>query len=205
MDNIINNINKYRDKINRPIKESSMKTYVTSLKRIFALVKGKSYIIKSLDIFLDYKNVIKIIEENKLTVSVKKKIINAILVALTDEKKYADSKTKFNEYRLKIQEEINKKYQIQTKTEKEVDNWVTLNDLNNVVKEVKNRFEFFKKKFTGIFNDKEKKLLTDYIITQLYLCDIKYHPPRRNIYCTFNIVTNDIYEKKYKDDENKIY
>ena len=203
MDKIIQNIINYRKRIDKPIKESSLKTYETSLKRIIKLVEGKNYVIKSREIFLDYKNIIQVMLNNKMSVSVRKKIINAILVALTDDKKYREVKTKYNNYRLKIEEEINKKYKIQTKTVKENDNWVSLKNLCRVVKNVKVDFDLFTNKFSGTFTNNDKQILNDYIITQLYLGDIKNHPPRRNVYCTFNIVSDDINKKKYKNNKKQ--
>ena len=217
MNKVFEDLVKFRESKGKSLRESSLKSYKSSLIRIIKLLKGDDYIFKSLDLFKDYKLVFEKIKD--LSVTLKKNIITSIMVVLLEKEEYKELKTTYYNYKRKLEEEIKNKYKDQHKTEKESDNWITYKELMSIVRLHKSNFNKINKKFKKSIKDNKKvkfkiekedennksiiKLYKNdeikilyYLVSQLYCGDaLENHGPRRSVYATFNIVSKDVYEK----------
>ena len=216
MDNIFKKFIKFREDNKKSVKISTLNIYKRNIKLIIELLKGKNYQFKNMDIFFEYNKVFKLIE--KYSVDKQKKIINAIMVFLMDDKKYKEIKNKYYKYKSGLEKKITERRKEQIKTKKESDNWLTFKELNNVVNNCKRRFIFLNNKVKSkikegkkvrlnfnnsnsesfILNKSDEQIILNYLITQLYCGDPFNHGPRRTIYSTFRIVSIDVF-KNLKD------
>jgi len=210
MDKVFEDLVKFRKSKGKDLRESSLKLYKRNFNKIIKLLKDDNYKFESLDLFKDYKLVFEKIKDLSLTA--KKSIIVSIMVVLLEKEEYKELKTIYYNYKSGLEKELKIKYKEQHKTEKESKNWLSLQKLKKIVRRYKSDFidlnkiikENLKKKIKITIkgeedenilkiNKNQEKIIMYYLITQLYIGDSEFHPPRRNIYATFNIVSKDVY------------
>lgn len=123
-----------------------------------------------------------------------RKYIASIVVVL--DSLYGDSQL-VGEYRAiqcKLIEQYQENLLLQKKTEKQNTNWVSLDTLKNCMLLYENTLKnnnVFRKKFTS---PEEKELLTNWLITALYVSDDN-NPPRRLDYRNMKVIYNIKYNK----------
>lgn len=182
--------------IKRPnIKQSSLKTYIISLKNLRKSIDKKSDL-DNTDFLKDYDKIIEILKDMKITT--KKNRITSILVALSSDNEI--NKDLINKYQ-NLLKDLNDKYNEFLKTQKKTDsqqkNWLEYNDLvtiyNDIMKNIKNNKITTKKKL----NDDEFDILQQCVILRTYL-----DYPLRNDYADMKIINVKEYKKLDKNDEN---
>ena len=216
MEKVFNDIIEYRKKNNKTLRESSLKMYKGYFKKIIKLMKGDDFIFKSLDMFNDYNKVFLLIKS--FTLSSQKNIINIIMVSLLDTKKYKNLKNIYFKYKSELEKKIKIEKKKQHKTKKEKKKWVTVKKLIRALNINKKKFNVFDKlikkhikngKIIKIKKEKEdydnpniiiltnqqEDIILYYTVSILYILDMFVHGPRRNIYATFNIITEDVFNK----------
>lgn len=154
---------------------SSIKTYNSILsslyKKVFDFSKGDTI---NTENFNDTKKILKYLEE--LPPNRRKTILSA-LVVVTDKKEYRDGMLNdINNYNAEIK--------TQEKSEKEKENWVNNDELNNIYLELKKNAELLYKKSHLVKSDYQQ--IQNYILISLlggFFC-----PPRRSLdYASFKI------------------
>ena len=186
--------------ISRPdIKQSSLTTYLVSLKNLHKLLDDKPDL-DNTNFIQDYDKVINVIDK-EAKITTKKNRLTAILVALGgDEKKNDDLITKYQNKLKELNDEYNIFLKTQTKTDNQAKNWLNYSELievyNDVMKDIKKEKINSKTKLT----EKEFDLLQQCLILRTYL-DF----PLRNDYADMKIIYTDEYKKlKDTDEENYI-
>lgn len=175
-------------KASRSIKENSLKSYITSLKKL-----NDNKEIENLNFLENKSNILKKMEDLALTT--RKNRLTAVIVALkayTPKDAEESDTLKFyretlDQYTKQYFEEIQKN----EKTEKEEKNWTTLSNLKKIMNSYKRDIqerELIKK---SKLSTKEFYLLQNYLITSLYLL----LPPIRLDYSPMEII-KDIEEAK---------
>jgi len=167
---------------------STLKTYQTRLKKLLKVTKKKDpTFLKS----MGAEQVIKILNENDLSQSMKTNILTIILVL--------GSIMKLDEEKLKIYKEEKVKYQVkyftkqqeQKKDIKENENWVS-------VKELKKIPNYWKRQFEKSTKDKKINSLK-WLVSSLYITANYLPPERGNIYIKMK------YTKTKPDDDKFNY
>ncbi len=160
------------------ISNSSLKTYESILRTLYNKLgwETKNY---NMDFFdVEYK---KVLNHLKNLPSNKRKTILSALVVITDNKHY-------RELMLDDIKEYNKEEAKQTKTENQTINWVEKDELENLMKELKNNAILLYKKEK--LNIKDLQEIQNYIILTLFCGD--FIPPRRSKdYVNFKIKNID--------------
>jgi hypothetical protein len=214
MEKLFEDLISFRKSKGKDLRESSIKSYKSSLNRIIKLLKGDEYIFENLDIFKDHELIFDKIKD--LSITLKKNIITSIMVVLLEKEEYKELKTIYYKYKRGLEGKLKTKYKEQYKTQKESENWLEYKKLIKIVNKYKSEFTEMNKYYKNqIKNGKiikyillpeedntnimkmnkinEKKILY-HLILQLYCGDPFNHPPRRSVYATFNIVSDDIYK-----------
>lgn len=184
--------------LKRPdIKQSSLKTYLVSLKCLRKNIDGKTEL-ENTNFLQDYDLVMDSIKDMKITT--KKNRITSILVALGSD---LELNTKLiDKYQNKLKE-LNDQYSAFLKTQKKTDtqekNWLEYNDLvevyNNVMKDIKHNKITTKKQL----NNADFDLLQQLVILRTYL-DF----PLRNDFADMKIIDHKEY-KKLDDNDDQNY
>ena len=183
-------------KATRAIKDKSVKTYITSLKKIH----------ENLETFIDFddldwlKNINKVVSiMNELKLTSRKNYTNAIVVALmTQEDKYKDTLAAYKEYLGTILSDYNEMLSTQTKSKKENDNWISMADLKKIVNKHKKNI-----KELGL-DQKDSWTKSDMQLYQMYMVGVLYteYPPLRNDYSNMKIISENDFKKLKKKETN---
>jgi len=182
--------------LNRPnVKQSSLNTYLISLKNLRKKIDGKTEL-DDTEFLNDFDKISDILKDEKLTTQ--KNRITSILVALGADNKKNDSL--IDKYQKKLKD-LNDEYSAFLKTQKKTDtqekNWLDYEDLvdifNDVMKDVK-RDKITKKEKLDV---KEFDLLQQLLILRTYL-DF----PLRNDFADMKIIDSKEYKNLNDDDEN---
>lgn len=179
--------------ISRPdIKQSSLSTYLVSLKNLHRLMDN-SVNLDNTKFLQDYDKVMAAInKETKITT--KKNRLTAILVALgSDKNKNDDLIDKYQKKLKELNDEYNIFLRTQKKTETQATNWLNHNELIEVFNEVMKDIKMGKINTKIELNDKEFDLLQQLLILRTYL-DF----PLRNDFADMKIIYSDDY-KNVKD------
>jgi len=173
----------------RNIKDKSINAYLIILKKL-----NDDRDIDSLDYLNDTENIIKKINEKKLTTQ--RNYVSAVLTALSCRKDIDDNDETMLIYKDHLKN-LNDKYdefiESHQKTQSQVDNWCSLTELDNIRKNYKKRIrnnEYAKKE---TLTHEEKINLTYYVIVSLYTL----LPPVRVDYAPMKIITD------INDDDNE--
>ena len=174
----------------RDIKEKSINAYIISLKKIHNYIDDGSDF-DSLK-FLDskkFKEVLEFLETLKLPT--RKNYIAAILVALSSEKSPNDKLIeKYRNHLDILAVEYNKKIKSHEKSEKLEKNWVTMKELEDIVKRYKREIKERNLLIKETFNKKELDLYQKYLVGSLYTI----LPPLRNDYANMKVISFKEYE-----------
>ena len=183
-------------KASRDIKDKSVKTYITSLKKIHENLET-SIDFDNLDWLKPINKVVSILNELKLTT--RKNYTNAIIVALmTEADKYKDTLTAYKEYLGKILSDYNEMVAIQTKSKKETDNWISMADLKKIVNKHKRSVKELGLDQKDGWTKSEKQLYQMYMVGVLYT----NYPPLRNDYSNMDIISENDFKKLKKKENN---
>jgi len=181
-------------KLKPNLKESSIKLYLTNLKKIYREIEceGRKEICNfdNLDFLNDYDKVMKTLEdENSNT---KKNRLIAVVVSLQATE--ADKKLieKYQKSMLELAEQSNENYKKQEKSDKQKENWVEYKDLVNLVNEMLKRIKKHGILKKDVISKAEYNLLQEYIVLRFYL-----NFPLRNDLAEVKVISN-------KDEDNKI-
>jgi integrase len=181
------------------ISQSSIKSYVSYIKKIYMEMVGD--INFEAEFFLmNYKEIIKYIDDNIKNDNSKKSYIASILFVIKNFNDNNDNYIKkiYNEYMTKIAEKYNESKKDQTKNNKEINNWLTQEEL-------KNKYEDYYKKYSSYLDNKYIKIkeyqdLQDLIIIALYYLN---KPRRLKDYSEMKFDNYDILDDNYIDLKNK--
>lgn len=181
----------------REIKDASLNTYLSALKKIKNKVDGTTTL-DNTDFLQDYDKIMNIItQENKLTS--KKNKLTAVLVALNSDdpknnqllKKYGDKLKEYGEQYLSLMKS-------QTKDKKQSKNWLEYSELidvaNKLTKEVKHQ-NIGK---TDTLKKKELDILQQLLIVRTYLTF-----PLRNDFADMKVISLKELKKISKEDIDK--
>jgi hypothetical protein len=189
---IEDNIVKHRPNIT----QSSLETYLISLKNIRKLVDNKDTL-NNTKFLHDYDKIIKLLDKYKITT--RKNKLTSIIVALSSDKK--PNNELITKYQSKLKE-LNDEYMIflnkQEKTDKQRDNWLEYNELIEVCNEITNEIKK-EKLFTKKTEHTNKEIN---LIQQLVILRVYFDYPLRNDYANMKIINNEEYEDLKEDDEN---
>jgi len=147
----------------RQIKENSLKAYIASLRK---LNDGKMPV--SLDYLKDFEEIFAKIKDLALTT--RKNYITAVLVAT----RAADFKPQstIDEYRKEL-DKLNQEYaetmSMNKKTDKQLENWVTISDLRSVVRKYDTDIKDLDLKNKNEIKPKHKELLLNYLVSSLFV------------------------------------
>ena len=163
----------------RNIKHKTALDYVNLVNKLMLDTDNKEF-----NYLKDYEKVFKYLQENKQEGN-QRRYLTSIIVVL--DALYGDTKlTKdYREILSRLVEKHNEQLQKQEKSQKQKDNWVSLDDLKNCMlsyeKELKANNTFRKK----TLSDKERQLLTNWLVTALY---VSGNAPRRLEYRNLKII-----------------
>tara|TARA_R110000787_G_scaffold11942_5_gene38929 strand:+ start:94 stop:1104 length:1011 start_codon:yes stop_codon:yes gene_type:complete len=201
-ENIESNIKKTRN-----IKESSLRTYMSSLKTLKKQIEPQDKTgLVNINFLKDFDKVMNRISEEKKITSKKNKL-TAILVALnsniSDEESNRSEDNKLIDKYGKELKKLADKYMVflkeQTKTPTQKENWIDYKDLievvNQLMKEVKHHSIAKKKEL----NKKEYDLLQQLVILRTYL-DF----PIRNDFADMKIITKKDFNKLPQNDQEQL-
>jgi len=181
-------------KLKPNLKESSVKLYITNLKKIYREIEcgGRKEQICSfdnLDFLNDYDKVMKTLEdENSNT---KKNRLIAVVVTLQATE--ADKKLieKYQKSMIELAEQSNENYKKQEKSDRQKENWVEYKDLVNLTNEILKRIKKHDILKKDVISKAEYNLLQEYIVLRFYL-----NYPLRNDLAEVKVISS-------KDEDNK--
>lgn len=185
---IINYIKEKRPNISN----SSLKTYESILRNLYEKLgwDTKNY---NMDFFNKESN--KVLKYLKNLPSNKRKTILSALVVITDNKDY-------RELMLEDIKEYNKEEAKQIKSETQKENWIDKDDLNSIIKSLRNNAHLLYKKDNLTNSDLQE--IQNYIILCLYSGE--YIPPRRSKdYVNFKIKNIDMDKDNYINKNELIF
>jgi hypothetical protein len=195
MDELISTI-----KSKRPnIKDSSLNMYIKNLRKLNKEI-GDSSNEHSLEVLKEKSKVDKFLETKAK--STKKNYYATIVVLLMTEEN--EDKDLIDKYRVEMEDldsSLKEMQKSQEKTEKQKQNWASLEELQKVMKTYKREIDM-----KGLFKKEnltksELDLIQKYVITSLYVLDPENNPPLRSDYSMTVINIKDY--NKMKDAELK--
>ena len=168
-------------KNNKPnISDSSLKTYISNLKIIHALLEGNKDI-QNLDYLLEYDKIIDLISDKAITTQ--KNYLVSIVVALKNNTKYDEIEKKYNQKMVSLQSQIVEKYDLQEKSDSQNKNWLKYDDLLKLLKKLRSVIKpLFEKE---LLNINEKVLIQQVLLFYLY-SGVSF-PPLRNDFADMKI------------------
>jgi len=158
-------------KLKPNLKESSIKLYITNLKRIYREIEcnGRKDICNfdNLDFLNDYERVMQTLEDENL--NTKKNRLIAIVVSLQATKANPKLIERYTKEMIELAEQSNEQYKKQEKTDKQKENWVDYEDLVRLANEMLGRL----KKHSILTKDElsraEYNLLQEVVLLRFYL------------------------------------
>jgi hypothetical protein len=179
----------------RTLKESSIKTYISSLKNLNKKLKPTENFknLNNTDFLRDYDEVMKIIDkEEKLTS--KKNRLTAVLVALNSDENQSDEHLKLISRYTAILKEYGETYieflKTQQKTKTQQENWITYDELIGVVNQIMQNIKHSKINSKTTLTKQEFDLLQQLVILRTYLFF-----PLRNDFAMMKILKNKDYKE----------
>ena len=182
------NISLLIEKARPNLKKSSIANYTRNLKTL-----NNNESIQSLDFLYDVSEIKDKIASYSPTT--KRNLITAILVIL----KSVDTKNKiledYKNYMDELNLIINNTYSKKEKTKKESDNWMSLEELQTIQKNLANQVKAQNIENKNSLSPSDNKLLTNYLIASLYILQ----PSIRLEYASMSIITD---KKDIEKDKN---
>jgi len=183
----------------RNIKEKSLNAYMISLRKIYEKL-DTDVEFDSIDKWLVGKNIEKIINLlSGMKITTRKNYLASVIVALTTDKdKYEEALKEYREYLSIIVEDYNKQMKSQTKSDKQEENWVSMDELKDVVADYKKQIRKMDLVNKDMWSNKE------YNIYQMYLVGLLYTelPPVRLDYSNMYVIHEKDYKKLKDKDRN---
>jgi hypothetical protein len=134
-----------------------------------------------------------------MKITTRKNYLAAVIVALTTDKdKYAHALVEYRTYLAKIVEEYNKQMKSQTKTDKQEENWATLDELKEIVSGYKKEIRKLDLANKDLWSNKEFNLYQMYLVGLLYT----ELPPVRLDYSNMLLISEPDYKKLKEKDKN---
>ena len=183
----------------RNIKEKSLRAYMISLRKIHEKLDTDAEF-DSIDKWLIGKNIEKIITLlSEMKITTRKNYLAAVIVALTTEKdKYEEALKEYREYLDIIVKEYNTQMKSQTKSDKQEENWVSMDELKDVVAGYKKQIRKLDLNHKELWSNKEYNLYQQYLIGLLYT----ELPPVRLDYSNMFVIHEKDYKKLKDKDKN---
>ena len=186
-----------REKIknSREIKDTSLNTYMSALKILKKAIAPKDKSPLNDAKFLhDYDNTMNIINNLKKTTSKKNKL-TAILVALNSEDdKKQELIDKYHTVLKSLTDEYHSFIKTQTKTETQRKNWISYDELIEVINQLMIEVKLRKLNNKRVLNDKEFDLLQQLLILRTYLFF-----PLRNDFADMKVLSENEFNKLSED------
>ena len=177
MENLTKKINDKRD-----IKNATLKNYLRNINLLAKRITGKEF--KSVAFLNDYGKVKK--ELKNISLSTQKTYLASIIVAL--DAIGAKDDTTLNKYKVLLQDTksvYNEDKNGREKNAKEKGEWVSIKDLEKVLKKLGREVRERNIGKKDELNKADMKLLQKFVVASLYLLD---NDPRRNVYATMDII-----------------
>ena len=183
----------------RNIKEKSLRAYMISLKKIHEKLDSKDEF-DDIDKWLVGKNIEKIINLlSGMKITTRKNYLAAVIVALTTEKdKYEEALKEYREYLDIIVKEYNTQMKSQTKSDKQEENWVSMDELKEIVAGYKKQIRKLDLNHKELWSNKEYNLYQQYLVGLLYT----ELPPVRLDYSNMFVIHERDYKKLKEKDKN---
>lgn len=183
----------------RNIKEKSLRAYMISLKKIHEKLDSKDEF-DDIDKWLVGKNIEKIINLlSGMKITTRKNYLAAVIVALTTEKDtYEEALKEYRKYLDIIVKEYNTQMKSQTKSDKQEENWVSMDELKDVVAGYKKQIRKLDLNHKELWSNKEYNLYQQYLIGLLYT----ELPPVRLDYSNMFVIHEKDYKKLKDKDKN---
>jgi hypothetical protein len=184
----------------RNVRDTSINAYVSNLSKLLKLA-DKDININNLNSLLSKpSDVIELLEDRKH--STIRNYLASIVVIVS-----AQNKDKLTEEYRKLMDEYSQEYSNHIKTESKSDkqnkNWVSLSELEKVLKTYKNEIDRNKILKKTELSKKDMDLLQKYVVGNLYIGD-ESNPPLRNDYI-MEIITEPDYKRLSEADMKKNY
>lgn len=194
-------IEELKDKIKekRKIKESSLKSYIFNINKLHRLIYDKD--VENLKFLEDKDKVMETLENKKL--STRKSYLAAIVVSLMAMNEDDELIKYYRDEMEELAKKFNDEMSTQRKSERQNENWVSLDKLKKVMRKYRNELvekKIFEKE-PDTLNNKEFDLLQKWVVASLYVIDDK-NPPLRNNY-SMKIIKEKDYEKLSEEDKKK--
>lgn len=188
---IIENIKKIKPNL----KLNSIQTYIVALKKI-AKELNDGVNLDNPEFLLDTKKVLKIIDDEKY-ITTRKNRLTSIVVYLKSfqDKKYLEVIDTYSKEMEKLSLEYNTQQKEQKLSDKQKDNWVTMDEFENVIEKIYDEIQeegLIKKKN---INNRDYALLQSYILLRFY----RQYPLRNDL------ADVKIIRSKKQDDGNQNY
>lgn len=187
------NIEEAIRKIKPNLSASSMKLYVSVLKRLGSKLDIKP--IQNFDFLTKFKRVIKILPKNQNTL---KTYLAIIVVALSTDPKHKTSVTKYRNFMETIAYQYSNELDKQEKTEKQKAQWCSLKELQKKVRQRVNDIKRYRYNQKDSLSKKSFQFLQDTMILALYVTQA----PRRLEYANMKIIKFNDY-LRLEDEEEK--
>jgi len=166
----------------RDIKPSSLRTYLSTLKSLSKQLGNDKF--DDLTIFQQYDNVIKAIVDRPITS--KKNVLTAILVVLKSQNDVSDNIIELYSNELKkLNDEYNTFLQEQSKTPKQAENWITVEEYKETIDKIHHQVKALKLQNESVIDDNDMMLLQSLVILMVYL-----HFPIRNNFSDMKIINS---------------
>jgi len=183
----------------RNIKEKSLRAYMISLRKIHEKLDTDAEF-DSIDKWLIGKNIEKIITLlSEMKITTRKNYLAAVIVALTTDKDtYEEALKEYRKYLDIIVKEYNTQMKSQTKSDKQEENWVSMDELKDVVAGYKKQIRKLDLTNKELWSNKEYNLYQQYLIGLLYT----ELPPVRLDYSNMFVIHEKDYKKLKDKDKN---
>jgi hypothetical protein len=182
-------IKKYNSGKTKILKDSSIKAYLQSIKKLSKELFNSNK--PNIQYLKDHESIISYLENDVKSISTKKGICTAIIVLIKSNETFRIENKKlvdiYSEYHKKIAAIQNDNYLDNEKTEKEKSNWVTRDDIRNIIDKLSKSFLAGDKKIG-------KRIRVDNAQMHLVLNLYTMLPPVRNDYAMTKIING-----KYHD------
>ena len=183
----------------RNIKPNSLRAYMISLRKLHEKLDTDDEF-DSIENWLCGKNVEKIINIlSDMKITTRKNYLASVIVALTTDKdKYEEELKEYRKYLDVIVAEYTKQMKSQTKSEKQEANWVSMNELKEIVAGYKKTIRKMDLVNKELWSNKE------FNIYQMYLVGLLYTelPPVRLDYSNMLLITEKDYKKLTEKNKN---
>ena len=181
----------------RDVKASTLKVYMTNLRKLKENVGGK----KGLDFLKKREEVMNYLSNLKRATQMTYLIaIRMAILSMNKNNKLDNLLEYYYEEFLKRKKETDEERGKNEKTTKQEENWVTMQELREVMDNYGKKIKNNKLAKKDELNKKEMDLVQKWLVTNLYLHDA--NPPVRLDYTPMSVITEQEYEAGVNQDKN---